>query len=158
MNSKPSLVRTIQSDYISTLCLTFLIAAWAFYIGVAVFGYFPATRVSGPTRGTADAPFLLVVALVVTVVCVPLLVWRVGRVWRKLSSGVEVPGRVTNIYFARERGQIEYTYEYGGRRYHRNEAIRRSRRTIGLMSRRDVTVIVDEKNPDKGAIKELYLP
>jgi Protein of unknown function (DUF3592) len=157
MSTRPSIFRIIKSDYVATLCLIFPLAAWVMYISVAVFGFFPATRMHPAIEGSQDAPFFLIIALLSTAIFVPLLVWRVYSISSKFAGGVEVPGRITNIQFSRDRGTVEYTYEYQGRRYAAANNLRRNSGSRRLIGRKDITVVVDRDNPTRAFIKELYV-
>lgn len=128
---KPSVIRIIESDYTALSAVLFPTIIWVMYVAIEYFGFFPSFRGRDSLTGES-APFFLNFAIIVTLICIPLLIWRVHFFKKLFSKGVEVPGLIANIWFHRDRGRVEYTYTYQGKTYHRGNAIMKSGRTKTL--------------------------
>jgi len=153
---KPSVIRIIQSDYIAILAIVFPIAAWLLYIGTSYFGFVPGMR--GRDALTAsDASTFLYLSLAVTLVCVPMLFWRVRNIQTMFERGIETPGQVTDINFYRDRGRVEYSYVFEGQTYRGGNALHKSKRAKSLRRGDSVVVVVDSQNPKRAFIRDLYM-
>ncbi len=155
-NQQFSLLRVVQSDYAAFLSLMFPTVAWAIYIAIANFGYFPAFR-GHEALGSEAAPFFLYAGLVTTVICVPLFVWRLHFFRTLYRHGVQVMGCITSVSFQRDRGRIEYSYMREGKTYSSYAAVMKTARTRGLAPESDVTLLVDQSNPQRSLIFDLYV-
>ncbi|TEU11420.1 MAG: DUF3592 domain-containing protein [Anaerolineales bacterium] len=153
---QPSPLRIIQSDYVALLAALFPIVSWVMYVATAYFGFFPGLRGRDPLTG-ADAPFFLYLGIITTLIGIPLLVWRIRSFQAMFTRGVEVPGRITNISFYRDRGRVEYAYTYQGQTYQGGNAVRKTGRTKALQPGGEVVLIVDRDNPKRALIRDLYV-
>lgn len=152
----PTVISILQTDYAALLAMLAPAVLWVMYVATAYFGFFPGLRGRDPL-GYSDAPFFFYGAIVATIVGIPILVSRVRALRALYSRGVEVTGRVTNVWFVRDRGRVEYAYEYQGQVYQSGRAIPKSRRTEGLKPGFDVTLIVDPLKPERALIRDLYI-
>jgi hypothetical protein len=73
------------------------------------------------------------------------------------KSGEEAAGYVQSVSFYRDRGRINYSYQYNGISYSSGIPVMKSRVTKRLSDGMTVTVIVNPENPKKSIIKELYV-
>ncbi|MGE5597915.1 MAG: DUF3592 domain-containing protein [Bacteroidota bacterium] len=152
----PSLTRIISTDYPAMLAVLFPVVAWGIYAALRIFGRLPDRH--GRMVSSAEAgPFFFYVGLAALVIGVPLLVMRVRTLRGAFSRGIETEGLITNLYFHRDRGRVEYTYEYQGRTYKRRNAINRNNRTRKLVMGTKTVVVVDPDKPERAFIKALYL-
>src|SRR5437016_2431693 len=135
---KPSVLRIIQSDYVALIALGFPAVMWVMYVAIAYFGFFPGLRGHESIQGSESAPLFLTLAVVSTLMGIPLLVWRIRSFQAAFARNVEVQGRITNISFFRDRGRVEYTYDYSGQTYHGGNAVMKTGRTRSLQEGEEV--------------------
>jgi hypothetical protein len=156
-NLRPSPFRVLQSDFIALGSILFPAVMWGMYIVIAYFGFFPGFRGHDPIQGSEGAPAFLYLGIITTLIGVPLFVWR----WRSFQSvfarGRVVTGRIASVSFSRDRGRVEYSYEYSGQRYHGGNAIMKTKRTKALQEGDEVELIVDPENPKRALIRDLYV-
>src|SRR6185295_7854810 len=97
----PSLFHVISTDYPSFLCVLFPI----------VFGgcsaYFFVT-------GNDALQLFLLLASGAIVLGVPYLVQRYRNISSVFADGIEAQGTITNLFFFRGRGRVEYSYTIQG--------------------------------------------
>jgi hypothetical protein len=72
-------------------------------------------------------------------------------------SGRPVAGVVSMVRFIKDRGRIEYTYEYESRAYTSGNAVMKSKRTQAFSPGQSVTVYVNPSEPATAFLGELYL-
>ncbi len=145
----PSFFSLIQGDYWALLAVIFPVVGW----GLFIYNRFIA---AGPDRVEA-ASFFLNMAIVATVVGIPLLVWRLRSFQAHFARGVEVTGRVIAIGFRRDRGRVQYTYTYQGQSYQGANALHKTRKTQGIQPGDEVTLLVDPDNPKRALIRDIYV-
>ena len=149
-SKSPSIWRIIQVDYISLLSVLFPLLFWGLYV------WFDVLPILASAEGGRDASFLTVAA-VTTAVGLLVFAARLYAIFTVYWNGIEVPGRIENVWFYRDRGRVEYTYTYLGKIYKRGTAIHRIRRTRELEIDQAVTLLVDRGNPRRALIRDLYL-
>jgi hypothetical protein len=157
MNQKPALIRIIQSDYVAMLGALTPAVFLAAYIAVAYFGFLPGFRGRDPIQGTDGAPFFLYGFLITLALGVPAVIWRYTFFKNLFASGTAVPGKVESVQFWRDRGNVVYRYEYQGKAYSGANAVMRNARTRALTPGTDITLIVDQDDPRRALIRDLYL-
>ena len=155
-NSKPSFFRVIQSDYIALLGLLFPAVCLVMYICVAYFGYFPGLRGRDPIQGTEGAPLFLYGFIITAVIGIPLSIWRYKRIQKIFLNGVIVAGKVEGIYFHRDRGSVDFSYQYEGKSYLKPTPIMKTARTRALTRGMEVAVVVNKDDPNQALIRDLY--
>ena len=103
-DSRPSVLRVIQNDYIALVAFLFPIVCGAMY----VLGMFFAKE---------DWATFIYVVLFVTVGGVLVLLWRYRLILSVFTQGMEVSGTISRVSFFRDRGRIEYVYDWDGETY-----------------------------------------
>lgn len=141
---KPSLFRIISNDYPSLLAFLFPIIFWVF---TAYFFY----------GGDSSYDFFFMLSAGITLVAIPVLIWRYRRIASVFEDGMETLGTIQTIYFFRGRGRVEYAYTFQGQKYASGNAINRTKYTRALTHGQSVTVFIDPENPKRAFIKEIYL-
>jgi hypothetical protein len=149
--------RILKNDYPSLLMVMFIALVWILPILGAIFGFLPKRRGGGitdvdPTMLTV----MIVVGVVVTLLCGWFASKRIADVKRIISSGPEVTGQIQSIDFYKDRGRVEYDYEYEGKSYHAGNAIWKNRETTALNDGDEITLILDLDNPSRAFIAALY--
>ncbi len=155
--AKPSIFRIIQSDFLAMLGILVPAVSLLMYIAVAYFGYFPGFRGHDPIQGTDGAPLFLYMFLAGIVIGLPLAYWRIRSILEMFSRNVEVVGQITGISFFRDRGQIQFTYNYFNQAYSGVTAIMKTRRTEQLQRGQEVILLIDPNDPKRALIRDLYV-
>lgn len=155
--SKPSLVRIIQSDYLAMVGALAPAVFLAGYLATVYFGLLPNFRGTDPVQGSAGAPFFFYGFLVTLGVGIPAVSWRYRFFSHLFATGVAVPGRVEAVDFIRDRGRVVYRYEYEGKGYSGANAVMRNARTRKLVPGMGITLLVDQNDPSRALIRDLYV-
>jgi hypothetical protein len=155
--TKASALRIIQSDYLAIIGILFPVVMFILYLVVVYFGFFPGFRGRDPIQGVEGAPALLYAGIAGLILGLPLAYWRVRTIQQLFEKSVEVLGQITNIYFHRDRGRVEYSYTYQEKRYSGGSAIMKTGRTQNLRSGSQVVLLVNLENPKQALIRDLYI-
>jgi hypothetical protein len=139
-----SLFRMISTDYPSFLSVLFPIV----FGGFSAYFFF---------TGNNALQLFLLLAIGAIVLGVPYLVQRYRTLSSVFADGIEAQGTVTNMFFFRGRGRVEYSYTVQGKKQTSSNAINKNSRTRSLKVGQTVTVVVDRNDPKLAFIKELYL-
>ena len=131
-------------DYPTLLCLLGPVAVWAIYALAVIEG------------GQGSSQTFLGVAGGITVLCAAAFLLRVRVFLGVFSRGVEVRGEVVDIGFYKDRGSVAFSYEYGGKVYTTTRALHKSRAGQALEPGQAIVVVVDESNPKKALIRDLF--
>lgn len=143
-HQRPSLFRVISTDYPSFLSVLFPIV----FGGFSIYFFF---------AGNDALRLFLPLAIVVTVIGVPILVQRYRAISSVFAEGAQAKGVVTGLSFFRGRGRVQYSYTFQGEKLMSDNAINKNSRTRKLRVGQTVTVIVDRNNPKRAFIQEIYL-
>lgn len=143
--SLPSIWRIIEIDYTSLVAALAPPVAWALYLFTSYLG-----RSGGET-------FYLMIALGATAIGLIVLGLRVLSIRSLFSDGVTVPGQVEQVWFYRDRGRVIFTYTYMGEEYHTGSAIHKNQRTLALQPGDPVTIVVDQGNPKRAMVQDLFV-
>lgn len=141
---KPSLFRVISVDYPSLLSFLFPITFW---ILTAYYFYY----------NEDSLQTFLILSAGISIVCIPLLLWRFYTISSVFEDGLEVQGTIMSVGFFRGRGRVDYTYMHQGQKYASGNAINRTKYTKELQGGQQVTILVDRNSPKRAFVKEIYL-
>lgn len=153
----PSLSRIISTDYTAMLAAIAPVVLTALYTLFVTTGLMAKARGWDPLMGDNGRPFFFWFAAASIAAGIPVLFWRLRMVRGVFENGVEVPGVITHIMFFKDRGRVEYSYEYEGQAHRAGQAFHRNRRTAALQLGQRVAVMVDRFNPSRALIRDLYL-
>jgi len=157
MTRTPSTGRILKNDYGSLLMLIVIGVMWVLAIAGGYFGLLPQPRGARLIEiSSTMATILLTLAVVITMLFGSLASKRISSIKRVLSSGPEVKGRIQDIAFVKDRGRVEYEYEYNGQTYQAGNAIWKNKETRQLQAGGEITVIVDPDKPSRAFIASLY--
>ena len=143
-SQRPSFFRVISTDYASFLSVLFPIV----FGGFSIYFFF---------AGNDALRLFLPLAIIVTVIGVPVLVRRYRTISSVFEDGTEAKGIVTGLSFFRGRGRVQYSYTFQGEKQTSDNAINKNGRTRKLRVGQTVTVLVDRNNPKRAFIREIYL-
>ena len=115
-SQRPSLFRVISTDYASFLSVLFPIV----FGGFSIYFFF---------SGNDALRLFLPLAIVVTVIGVPVLVQRYRAISSVFEDGTEAKGVVTGLSFFRGRGRVQYSYSVQGEKQMSDNAINKNGRT-----------------------------
>lgn len=157
MQRKCSIGRILKNDYGSLLLVILIGVAWLMVAYTAVVGPLPSRR--GRTvdadRGF-DWRFFGIVAA-----ATPVAGWLVARritgIRRVVEHGPACAGTVTGIWFMKDRGRVEYEYQFEGQTYQAGNAIMKSRQTEAIRTGDAVELIVDPSRPSRAFLSSLYV-
>jgi hypothetical protein len=158
MMKSPSLVRIILCDYPSFLLFVIPVLAVCAYVFGTVFGYLPDLRLIATGERTIAAPDSLSLAAALAVaISLPLLARRVRLIFETFGSGRPVEGVIESVSFIKDRGRIEYSYEFNAQSYRSGNAVMKNKRTKRFSQGHPVTVYVNASEPTQAFLQELYL-
>lgn len=143
-SQRPSFFRVISTDYASFLSVLFPIV----FGGFSIYFFF---------AGNDALRLFLPLAMIVTVIGVPVLVRRYQTISSVFEDGTEAKGIVTGLNFFRGRGRVQYSYTFQGEKQTSDNAINKNGRTRKLRVGQNVTVLVDRNNPKQAFIRDIYL-
>ena len=143
---KPSLRAIIWNDWPALACSIGAPTIWAIFFGYAL--------VQRPL--TAD-PFVVFLSAISTAALLGVLAWRIWRIYAMFARGIEVPGHVALFRLAKDRGRLEYAYQFGGYPASSWSPVHQTKRVLSLQVGQQVQVLVDPMNPGRAILKELYV-
>ena len=124
------------------------------WLGNTFFGFPPSWRGRDIPQGD---PAFLWLGLGMAAVGLALLAWRVSVFRSLFANGHRVAGRVASVFFFKDRGRIEYDYEYAGKALRSGNAVHKTKRTTSVEEGSVVTVLVDPNNPKRTILLDLYI-
>ncbi|QDU93639.1 DUF3592 domain-containing protein [Lignipirellula cremea] len=148
--------RILKNDYFSLLMLLFIGGVWMMAIGGSIIGALPEHQGEPFEVNIPLVVLLVVIAVVVTLLLGWLARQRIGDFKRIISSGPEVQGRIQSIHFFKDRGRVEYDYQFEGESYHAGNAIWKNRETTPFREGDAITLILDPDKPSRAFIAALY--
>ena len=155
-NLKISIVKILVSDSMALACLLLPAIIWAIYVGMTYFGLFLNMMARNVAAGE-PALFMYLIPTIASVFFLPLFFWRIYYFQRLFSKGLTVSGTIDSLAFFKDRGQINFTYEFAGRRYSSGSAIMKNKTTELFSPGYGIDLVVDPDNPAKVLIKDLFL-
>lgn len=146
MNRQTSLVKIITVDYTAFVAFIFPPVLWALY---AILLFLDKTQISDPV--------LPAIFGVISIVAAAALVWRIQSIRAVFADGQEAEATLSNVFFFRDRGRLNYVYISQGQKYLGGNAVLKNRHTSALQVGSRVTVVVDRNHPNRAYIRDLYI-
>jgi hypothetical protein len=146
---KPSLLVLLASSYAAVIFFLFPLIGWVMFAGWSIWP---------DKRDRHDsAQFFLWWAIGVSVVCLPLLGWKIHVFRSVLRAGVPVKGRFTGFWnWARGWRGITYEYQYEGRAFRSWGASNRADLTDAFQPGQEITVLVHPRRPARSIVPSLF--
>jgi hypothetical protein len=91
------------------------------------------------------------------VAAVPFFLWRYRSISSVFEDGMETQGTITAISFFRGRGRVNYVYSFQGQKYSSGNTINKTKYTKGLEVGKQVAILVDQSDPKRAFVKQIYL-
>ena len=148
----PSLSRIIWTDYIAFISVIFPAVIW-----IVCLAWIPDWRREGPIIPVWMAPYVLVFCLFVTLLGSLVLAWRVWLINAIFRKGSVVSGQITFVSLKRDRGRLDYTFNFEDETYESGVSIHRNAQTKELRSGAKIILLVDPKNPKRAFMRDLYI-
>jgi hypothetical protein len=150
---QPRIAQILKNDFLALLLLLAPVVTWGIYVAKA------SGVLSKPGRAATDSgpsPVFLAIAVGLTLLCLTILILRIRGMQRLFATGKVVTGRITSIYFADDRGRVEYSYSLGGQQRSGGMALHKTKATAALAEGQEVEILVDPDKPDRSLIARLY--
>jgi hypothetical protein len=158
VTQKPSAFQILKNDALSFVAIILPVVMWGVYIAVTFFGVsFESKRSGTVVENSGGSPFFLIAPVVLTVLGAALLSWRITSIGKLFETGERVVGKITGISFVKDRGRIEFSYNYKKQKFQSGSAIMKNSKTQRYRSGDQVILIIDAANPNKVLVQDLYL-
>ena len=144
---KPHLKKILLADWPALFCSISIPGIWV--IGLI----FPFLR-QGATFGRVE---ILTIALPLSLIAAGFLLWRVTRIQTLFSRGAAVRGNITRIRLVRDRGRVEFRYEFNGERLQSWMPVHQSPEVLALRESQEVDLLVDTTRPRRAIIRHLFV-
>jgi hypothetical protein len=144
---KPHLKKILLADWPALFCSTSIPGIWV--IGLI----FPFLR-QGATFGRVE---ILTIALPLSLIAAGFLLWRVTRIQTLFSRGAAVRGNITRIRLVRDRGRVEFRYEFNGERLESWMPVHQTPEVLALRESQEIDLLVDATRPRRAIIRHLFI-
>jgi len=108
-----------------------------------------------------DGPFDIyegcAIASPISLVAAGFFIWRIARIHHLFTHGQLTTGHVTCVSIVRDRGRLEFTYDFQGHSIDSWTPVHRNRRVLSLEPDQEVEVLVDKANPKNAIVRHLYV-
>ena len=143
---KPRLSRILWTDWPALFFLLAIPLIW-----VAGF-LFPLKRPSA-SFGSFE---MFTIAAPISLVAGRFLVWRILRIRALFQRGHLTKGRITGIRIARDRGRLEFSYDFAGRPFQSWMPVHKNKQVLAFQIDQEVDVLVDPRRPHTAIVRDLY--
>ena len=144
---KPRLKKILLADWPALFCFIAIPGIWV--IGLI----FPFLR-QGARFGRVE---MLTIALPLSLIVGGFLLWRVKRIQTLFGRGAAVRGTITRIRLVRDRGRVEFRYEFNGERLESWMPVHQSPAVLALRESQEVDLLVDTTRPRRAIIRHLVV-
>ncbi len=146
MSYKPSLKKITTIDYTARVAIISLVGVWLLYFFLIYLYY------EGPQRYEG-----VDVYATISVIALAIFGWRVWLIRRAFSSGLEVTGKVSHIFFYRNTAMLRTSYTYQGQRYESRTRILPNPQSMALKQDQLVVLVLHPKLPEQAFVRDLFL-
>jgi len=154
----PSFFQILKNDALSFIGIILPVVMWGIYIAITFFGVSVQSKRSGTVVENSNGnPVFLIAPIVITVLGAAFISWRINSITKIFESGERVMGKITDISFFKDRGRIEFSYNYQRQNFQSGSSIMKNSKTTGYRSGDEVILIVDSANPTRVFIQDLYV-
>jgi hypothetical protein len=143
---KPSLLVLLANSYTAIMFFILPLVAWVLCAGWSI----------SPDKYDS-AQFFLWLAVGLSVICLPLLGWKIHVFLSVLRAGVPVKGRFIDFWnWARGWRGITYEYDYEGRTFRSWGASNRKYLAGAFRRGQELTVLVHPRRPRRSIVPSLF--
>jgi len=143
---KPHLKKIVLADWPALFFSISIPGIW--FIGLI----FPFLR-QGATFGRVE---ILTIALPLSLIAAGFLLWRVTRIQTLFRRGAAVRGNITRIRLVRDRGRVEFRYEFNGERLESWMPVHQTPEVLALRESQEIDLLVDATRPRRAIIRHLF--
>jgi hypothetical protein len=144
---KPRFKKILLADWPALFCFIAIPGIW-------VIGFvFPFLR-EAARFGRVE---MLTIALPLSVNAAGFFLWRVTRIQTLFRRGAAVRGYITRIRLARDRGRVEFLYEFRGERLESWMPVHQSPEVLALRESQEIDLLVDATRPRRAIIRHLFV-
>jgi len=154
---KLSVSRILWNDYPAFNAILFPVVVWVITGFLAALDYRGVWRQGGPGELSGSTQALFYIAVLLSLVCIPLVFLRLKIFWTIWKDGIEIPGKITQTLFQRDRGQIFFTYRHKEYEYKARIVVHKTRLTQTLEKDQKIPLVILPKDPKQVFIRNLYL-
>lgn len=140
---KFSLHKTLSTDWPALTASLGVTIIWVIHFG---FLYLRQTALPLPLW----LPVIISVALIIW------LVWRISRVVKLFAHGQLTVGKVTDLRITKDRGRLEFEFEYQGKLISTWSPIHKTKAVLSLTPGTAIEVLFDKSSPTRAIVKHLY--
>jgi len=144
---KPNLIKILLVDWPALFCFIAIPGIWI--IGLI----FPFLRL-GARFGRVE---MLMTALPLTLIAAGFLLWRVTRIQKLFRRGAAVRGHITRIRLVRDRGRVEFRYEFNGEQIESWMPVHQSPDVLALRELQEIDLLVDATRTRRAIIRHLFI-
>jgi hypothetical protein len=156
-NKSYSLKRILINDYIAFIAWLFPIVIFGISIFIELFGFFPDLKKGRPLLGVETIPFFIQFGLIALFLGLIVVIIRVFVIKSFFDKGIEVNGKVTNVWvWRRDRGRIYFTFQYKNLEGDNSAVVHFNKMTKTFLPHKLIKVLVKPKDPTKAIIKDIF--
>ena len=144
---RPRTFSILWTDWPALFCLMCLPVIWLISAQLILFR----------RDGSFTAHDALMIALPLSVVVCGLVAWRIWRIHRLFSRGQLVRAQITRVDVAKDKGRLEFAYDFGGHRVTSWTPVHKNKQVEALAVNQEVEVLVDTASPGNAIVRQLYL-
>ena len=105
-------------------------------------------------KGNEPLPTALPIAA--TVMFLGILIWRFRRLARLFSNGRHARGQITRISIFRDRGRLEFVFDYNGSTVASWMPVHKSRAVAALTPGDAVDILFDPADPRRAIVRQIF--
>lgn len=156
-NYRFSIVRLIWIDYPAYNAALFPVVLWGITGLLVLLDYRTASRLTVERTISGSTQALFYIAILMSLVCIPLILIRLRLFWRIWREGLEIQGKITQTLFQRDRGQIFFTYQHKNYVYNARIVVHKTKMTTALKKDQPVALVILPQDPKQVFIRDFYL-
>ncbi|MCL2720508.1 MAG: hypothetical protein FWD47_04115 [Treponema sp.] len=159
MDRQYSFIKQIKNDYFTFLSLIGFAIFLAAFIGVSVFGI-ALTKRDGLIDFSEDPFFQMILGIIFGSISLLCLVWFIFRIRAGkyfVDNGLELEAEIFNVFYERDRGRIEYSYEINNNIFKRGSAVPKYESSKIYEKGEKIKILVHPINNNKNVIKDHFI-
>ena len=141
--NRPSVFRIILTNYVAFIAVLSPALLWLVFL----FDHF-----QGDTLTSSDLLYLGGFTLVGLMVAL----WKIFTISSIINHGQETTATIHSSGFYRSRGRIKFVYTFQGEKFMTQNTVNSNKRTRAYTAGDQVTIYLDQNNPKKAVLKEIY--
>ena len=157
MKKKHSLKKQISNDYLTLLSLIGFLITIIFSIMSLGFGFTLTRRDGIMDLDNSDSIFTGAIFGILSLFCLLMLIFRINRGKYLVNSGLDIEAIISNVFYHRDRGRVEYSYTINEQEFKRGNGIHVKKDSIKYNVGEKINILVDPENNKKAIIKSNFV-